>query len=378
MTHAILSPSSASRWLACPPSARFEEQIPGETSPYAEEGTLAHELAALLLSARAGIFVGGQEAFNEALARVYGHPLFANEMYDHADEYATLVAAKGGKVLVEHRYDLTRHAPMSFGTADATNLLEDAVHVTDFKYGAGVRVTARENEQLMLYALGAIDEARARRLNPSTAVLTIVQPRAGGTSAWEVPVADLLAWREVELRPRALDAIAGGGTFTPGDHCRFCKARARCRAYYRLFEEMEGLVPADGRLMTDDEVARVLEHGEVLASWINKVVEDATARLAAGQHIPGFKLVEGRGRRQFLDEGDVIDKLIGLGYGSEDMFDTKMKSLTEIEKKLGKKTFERELGPCTTKVPGKHKIVPDSDDRPSVDAASLARDFEEN
>jgi hypothetical protein len=373
MTHAILSPSAAGRWLACPPSARFEEQIPGETSPYAEEGTLAHELAALLLSARAGVFRGDQARFNDMVNQVYANAAFSREMYDHAEDYAGVVLDKGGDVLVEHRYDLSGHAPGSFGTADATVFTRDAVHVIDYKYGAGVRVSARENKQLMLYALGALDESRRRGMTPAAVVLTIVQPRAGGVSSWEEPVKALERWAVETLRPRAVEAIAGGGEFAAGEHCRFCKARPRCRAYFALFEKMEGV--KDAREMTDDELALVLRHGDTLSEWITSVIKNATARLETGQAIPGFKLVEGRGRRSFTDETAVAVMLGELGYALEEIYDTKMRAMTDIEKRMGKKAFAAALGEYVQKTPGAPKLAPEDDDRPAVSAASLADEY---
>lgn len=216
--HAILSPSAAYRWLACTPSARFEEQIPDEGSTYAAEGTLAHELAALLLSARSGVFKGSQSTFNAMLGRITANPLYNDEMLAHCEAYAAFVVEKGGAVLIEHSYDLSKYIPLSFGTADATNLDKTVIHVTDFKYGAGVRVAATANKQMMLYGLGAYEAATAKGFKPERVTLSIFQPRAGGPSSWELSVTDLLRWAEEEAKPKAMLAIAGAGEFKPGKH----------------------------------------------------------------------------------------------------------------------------------------------------------------
>lgn len=157
--HAILSPSAAYRWLVCTPSARFEEQIPEEESTYAAEGTLAHELAALLLSARAGVFKGPSTMYNDMLIQITTNPLYGEEMLEHCEAYAAYVLDKGGEVLIEHSYDLTKYIPLSFGTADATNLKPAVICVTDFKYGAGILVAATANKQMMCYGLGAYEAA---------------------------------------------------------------------------------------------------------------------------------------------------------------------------------------------------------------------------
>ena len=237
--HAILSPSAAYRWLACTPSARFEEQLPEEDSLYAAEGTLEHQQAAITLTARAGLRNGNRVEWANVVRPITTDPLFSEEMLEHCEEYAQFVRDKGGQILVEHTYDLSEYIPLSFGTADATNITDKAIHVTDFKYGAGVRVAATENRQMMCYGLGAYEAAIERGHEPKTVSLSIFQPRAGGTSSWDISVADLLEWAESELKPRAKLAIAGIGDFVPGDHCQFCKARTCCKAYYNRFADLK-------------------------------------------------------------------------------------------------------------------------------------------
>lgn len=366
--HAILSPSAAHRWLACTPSARFEEQIPEEASEYAAEGTLAHELAALLLSARAGVFRGSNEAFNKEVVRLTGDPLFSSEMHEHCEAYVNFVLERGTQVRIEHKYDLSEFAPCCYGTADATVITEDTLYVTDFKYGAGVRVLAEGNKQLMLYGLGAYAEAKSPKLK--TVVLSIFQPRAGGVSTWELPIADLLEWAETTLKPRATLALAGGGEFKAGDHCRFCRARGRCRANYNLYKSM-----ADPREITEKERREVLTNGDTVAAWINAVKAEATEMLGRGERIDGFKLVAGRGRRMFRDEDDVVDALIGAGYDSQQIFDSKLKAMTEIERMVGRAQFKQMFANNLTTVEGKPQIVPEGDPRPAIDS-SAAKDYD--
>ncbi len=366
--HAILSPSAAHRWLACTPSARFEEQIPEEPSEYAEEGTLAHELAALLLSARAGTYRGSNKAFNETIVRLTSDPLFNSEMQGHCEAYVNYVLEYGMQVRIEHTYDLSEFAPCCFGTADATVTAGKTLHVIDFKYGAGVRVLAEGNKQLMLYGLGAYQAAKNPEIE--TVVLSIFQPRAGGASTWELPIADLLDWAEKTLKPRAALALAGGGEFMAGDHCRFCKARSRCRANYELYRGM-----ADPREITDEERREVLTNGDTVASWINTVKAEAVEALGRGEVIEGFKLVAGRGRRAFRNEDNVVDTLIGEGYDSLQIFDSKLKALTEIEKMVGRTQFRQLFADNLTTIEGKPQIAPEDDPRPAIDNSS-ANDYD--
>lgn len=319
--HAILSPSAASRWLACTPSARFEEQIPETESEYASEGTLAHELAAYLLG-------------NTATAKVPEHISFDTrynlEMHDHCLDYWGFVRdIKGpeGKLLVEHTFDLNRFAPCSFGTADATVIRYKTLHVIDFKYGAGVRVSATYNPQMMLYALGALEKLKP---NVDTVCMHIFQPRAGGASSYEISVDELLQWPDLD---KARLAIAGGGDFVAGSHCQFCKARTRCKAFYNEFAAL--LEIYDAREITDAERTRVLTMGKLLSSWVKAIEEEVIKKLSDGETVPGFKLVNGRGRRSFNNEDAVVDILLGEGYESTQIFDAKLQSL-DYQTKTGR------------------------------------------
>lgn len=372
-THAILSPSAAYRWLVCTPSARFEEQIPEDESVYAAEGTLAHELAALLLSARAGLFKGPQKTFNAMLDKITSNELYSPEMLEHCEAYVGFVLDKGGDVLIEHSYDLTKYIPLGYGTADATSLTPKVIHVTDFKYGAGVRVAATANKQMMCYGLGAYEAAVQKGLEPETVSLSIFQPRAGGPSSWDISVTDLLKWAEEEVSPKAKLAIAGMGDFIPGKHCQFCKARTSCKAYYDRFADVKTI--KDKRVMTDADLVTVLTYGPLVASWVKKVEEDAVKRLEGNKPLEGFKLVAGRGKRSFKSEDDVVDILLGEGF-ENDIFDSSIKPLTAIEKMVGAKRFKELFADQVINVPGKPQIATMDDDRPAI-GASAADEYDD-
>lgn len=377
--HAILGPSASSRWLNCTPSARFEEQIPDEESIYAQEGTLAHAIAATVLSARAGIFKGDLNNILDDLERQVedfytNNPELTgdfNTMYEAAEDWAGYLCELGGEILIEHEYDLSQYVPLGFGTADATNITKTTLYVSDFKYGSGVKVGATANSQLMLYGTGALVKAVEMGHRPETVVLTIYQPRAGGWSTWQISVKDLLAWAEMEVRPKGLQAIAGQGTFKVGDWCKFCKARSVCGAYYKEYQAVYKLFgDADPREMTPDQVAEVLQYGPLLASWVEKVKERAIEDLRAGKSLPGFKLVNGRGRRSFKNEDNVVDILLGADLDSEAIFKTELRSLTDLEKTIGKKRFASLLEAEIINVPGKETLASLDDPRPAVGASA--------
>lgn len=371
--HALLSPSSAHRWLACPPSARFEEQIPQQESVYAAEGTLAHELAAILLMREAGIIVS-EEVYETRLALVQASPLYTPEMLEHCRNYAHTVADLGGQIDVERGYDLSEYLPMSYGTADAVSTRPPYVHVVDFKYGSGVRVSATANPQMMLYALGAASKALAKGMKIETVRMTIYQPRAGGASTWEISFDELEHWAIHEAAPAARLAVAGLGDFQAGDHCRFCRARTSCRAYFARFAEV--LKIRDSREMDDLERRVVLDLGPALTKWIKAVQEDAVERLSSGRAVPGFKLVQGRGRRAFTDENLVATTLIGSGaIPAEEVYTYSLRSLTDLERTLGRKRFTELLGDLVTMKEAGPVLAPADDPRPEY-CADQAIEYE--
>lgn len=360
-THAILSPSSAYRWLVCTPSARFEEQIPEEESEYAAEGTLAHELAARVLEGK---------SYND----ITENELYSAEMLEHCNAYADYVREVSAKefVYVERGYDMSRYIPLQYGTCDASFIKGTTLYVIDFKYGAGVKVAATANKQMMCYALGAYDCHSKGRLIDNIC-LTIYQPRAGGVSTWELPVGDLMQWAETEAMPKGALAFSGQGDFIPGEHCRFCKARTVCKAYYDRFADVKRI--KDKRVMTDSDIADVLTYGPLVASWVKKVEEDTIKRLQGNKPLKGFKLVEGRGRRSFKSEDEVVDIMLGEGYENE-IFDSSLKPLTALEKLVGPKRFKALFEDQIVNIAGKPQLAPTDDPRPAI-GASAADEYDE-
>ena len=384
MAHSLLSPSGASRWLACTPSARFEEQHADTGSRYADEGTLAHEVAALVLGVRSG--VAPAKNFPAVLSEIehrvnafykgQDKPTEFTAMLEHAEEYAAFVLEQAqGQILIEQRYDLRKFVPFAWGTADCTNITKDTIYVTDYKYGAGVAVTATANPQLMLYALGAF-EALLERQGHATVkevVMSIFQPRAGGASEWRTTVTDLLMWAREVVVPRAALAMGGQGEFVAGSHCQFCKVKTVCKAWFDRFGEAKRL--KDSRVMTDADLSTVLENGDALITWMVKVKEDAIARLARGEKLEGWKLVQGRGRRVWKNEDDVVITLLDEGFESYDIYNTSLKGLGDMEKLVGKKRFAALLEDKLVQVPGKPTLAKDDDKRKPL-GESLADEYD--
>lgn len=373
--HAILSPSGADRWLACPPSARFEEFIPEEDSEFSREGTLAHELAALYcLEQIQDLGPVGEEAHTLQIEELKADPMYNQEMEDHCQDYATHVlnSPEGATNWIEVRLNMDKFFPLCFGTSDRIGLLDNVLYVTDFKYGAGVPVSATNNTQAKIYALGAIEFILEQGYQmPDRVVVQIFQPRAGGLSEWSTTPEALYGWAQAQRETAEL-AISGQGEFTPGPHCRFCKAKTVCGAYFDLYQFVEGV--RDQRRISDSDRAHVLENGPALVKWIESVKIQAIADLRAGKKLKGFKLVAGKGSRKFTSESDVIVELLGEGYGDE-IFKHELKTLTDLEKLIGPKKFASLLDSLVYKTDPAPQLAESDDPRPAW-GASAADDYD--
>ena len=373
--HALLSASSSKRWLNCTPSARLEEQFAEETgnSVYAEEGTAAHALAEhklkRCLKRRSKRPVSDYQC-DEMEECTGGYVAYAMEQVELARQ-----ECKDPVVLIEQRLDYSAYVPEGFGTGDLLIVADRVLTVVDLKYGKGVAVDAEWNPQMMLYGLGAL-ELFGAIYDIDTVRMTIYQPRLESVSTWEISVPELMEWVETELKPKAQLAINGKGEFKSGSWCRFCKAKDTCRAraeeYLRL-AQMEFKAPA---LLTDDEIAEVLKVADELARWSADVYAYAQDEaVTRGKKWDGFKLVEGRTCRKYTDEEEAAEAAVAAGY--TDIYKKSLIGITEMEKLMGKKRFAEILGKLVYKPQGKITLVPESDKRQEVMAATAEADFKE-
>lgn len=377
--HALLSASGAHRWLACTPSAKLEDQFPDTESEAAAEGTLAHELAEMKVRNYFFPKELGKRKLNSAVKKLSESGLWKDEMQGYTDDYldyikTTALSLKSmPSVRIEQRVyfkEYTLADPEDeiegSGIADCILLYGDTVHVIDFKYGKGVPVSAEENPQLMLYALGAYQAYRM--LYPiSKAKLTIVQPRLDSISEWGCPADDLLKFGEY-VKERAALAVKGEGDYSPGkDVCRFCRASAQCRARaeenVRLAFFTDKLPP----LISNEEVGQYLEKGEDVAKWLEKLKEYALKECLAGKAVPGWKAVEGKGGREWADIDKAFDILTKSGLAPEEMlWERKPLTAPQTEKLIGKRDFQESVGEFVIKKPGKPALVKESDKRPAI------------
>lgn len=385
--HALLSASGASRWLNCTPSAKLEDEY-GEkkSSPYAEEGTLAHELAEAYLRKDVLQTLSDTE-FEVELERIMSHKLFDEEMLgcvpiytDYCtDEYISAKETSNLAIIeIEQKLDLTEFIPDSFGTADCVIIKDDVMQVIDLKYGKGVPVYADWNKQLMLYGLGALRKYDTM-YDISEIVLTIVQPRLNNISSWQISVVDLLEWVHSELKPKAEMAFAGEGELSPGEWCKFCSVKTRCRKLYEQQMEIAKYEFANPTFLSDEEIADIVLKAPKFMEWANSIQEYAQEKAVAEQkQWPGLKLVEGISRRKWAAEDDMVSATLFARIpelSEDDIFDMKLKSITNIEKIVGKKRFTENFADLTIKPQGKPQLVSVDDKRPAMGNDQAKLDF---
>ena len=365
--HATLSASASHRWLACPPSALLCAEIEDQSSPYAQQGTDAHELCEYLVEKALGHDVTDP---TESLGT------YDAEMQESAEGYRSFVMEQlaGAKehcsdplVCIEQRLDFSRWVPEGFGTGDCVIVADDTLHIIDFKYGVGVLVSAVDNSQLKCYALGALDTFGSlydiRRIK-----LSIYQPRRGNVDTFELSTEELLKWADEVLKPTAELASAGKGEFHAGDHCQFCKLKATCRARAAYSLELAKYDFIEAPSLNTDEIAAILPQVDSLVAWADDIKAYALEQALSGVRYPHFKVVEGRSIRKYTDENEVAKVVQNAGY---DPFEKKLMGITLMTKQLGKKKFDELLSGLVIKPAGKPVLVQDTDPRPEFNTAQI-------
>lgn len=372
--HALLSASSSSRWLKCPPSAVAATLYPSTDTDYTREGTRAHEVAEYMATLKLqgspwdlGIYLKNHHGCDQ-------------EMVRHAEAYADYILEQikspDAVVLLEQRLDFSPWVPEGFGTGDCLILQGRHLDVIDYKYGQGVEVSAVDNSQMRLYGLGALHDF-GEIYEIETVSLHIFQPRKDNISVESLSVDELLAWGSGVV-PIAAQAYAGEGEHSPGDHCRFCPHAGVCPALTAscLAVYNEGRM-ADVPALAPEQVAAILAEEAKITAWLKAVKERALASLLEGGDVPGFKAVAGRSNRSWADDLEVGVLLEKAGYTRDQFTRTEVLSPAMMEKAIGKKKVAELLGGQILSLPGAPTVAPVSDKRPVFDRyAEAKKDFE--
>ena len=375
--HALLSASSSHRWLQCPPSAIVAEAYPAQDTEFTREGTLAHEVAESVVATDADTSKGSN--YYKDLHQWFGDDNVTDEMIECATAYRDYIQEqiRGDQklVLLEQRVDFSEWVPDGFGTADCIIIQGDVMDVIDYKYGKGVAVSAEDNPQMKLYGLGALHDygflADVQKVR-----LHIFQPRINNVSVYELGADDLLKWGDKVVKPVAAKAAEGKGDYKAGNHCKFCPHAGRCRELTKACTvaiDFMGGVTREIQTLAPFEVAVILEQEPLITLWLKRVRDQALSSMLAGESVPGYKVVAGRGSRGWACDIDVAKILDDNGYNQEDYTKTELLSVAQMEKAIGKKKVAELLAGQILSHTGAPTIATEKDRRPAYNPAD---DFE--
>lgn len=383
--HAILGASSAHRWMACPGSVRLSAGIPGRSSRYADEGTAAHQLAERCLRERQNPwrFIGQKERVRDQDWEVTEEMAEAVQVFVDCIRGPNGVTEDGDETLIEQRFDLSAQVhPGMFGTNDAcvVSRARKTLFVFDYKHGRGHAVEAKGNPQLRYYALGALLHTGAP---VGKIVMTIVQPRAphpdGPVRSETISALDLLEWAS-DLKAAAVATEAPDAPIKAGEHCTFCPAAAVCpalrdRALEAAMADFAGAtitVPSEPGVLTVEQMARLLDHADLIDDWLAAVRAHALHLAESGVVVPGYKLVPKRATRKWVDEASVAQYLSGF-IDPDALYSRKLISPAQAEKLLPKDKRGL-MEPLTIKESSGTNLVPDGDPR-TAKVPSAVADF---
>lgn len=368
--HALLSASGAHRWLECPPSARLEESFEGRPSDSAKEGTLAHAIAEAKVRNML-IDPLPKRSFNKILKDFTNNSMYQKEMDALTDEYAEYIReimlsyTQKPYIAVEVKLNLSTYIPEGLGTADCIIISGNDLHIIDLKYGKNVPVSAEDNPQLKIYALGAVGEYELF-YDIQSIHMHIFQPRnKNGGGTFTTNVQELKAWGE-SIRPTVKMAYMGLGEQKAGPWCGFCKAKPICQKHAEKCRELAKLDFKKPELLSREEIGQILQTAKDVASWAKALEEYALSEVLKGNDVPGWKAVEGRKTRVWTDMDMVFKKLTSSGVSEEILWTKSPLTLAQVEKEIGKKEFNALVGDMVTTSTGKPTLVPDSDKRESI------------
>ena len=334
---------------------------------FSAEGTLAHSLAEIRL--RQYYNQLGHEEFETEYETIKNHEIYQNyskeereDFEAHVDSYVLYVRSQigdGDVPLFEQRVDFSDWVPDGFGTADVVILSESAIRVIDLKFGKGVPVSALDNTQLRLYALGAYAKFKEEYPNIKEVSYTIHQPRLDSISTDGTTIAKLVDWANYFVKPKAKKAWAGAGEFLPGEWCQFCRAKSQCRARSDYNTELSRMDFKDPPLLNEDEISLVISKAQNLRTWVNDVEEYALERAVEKNIVPpGYKLTTSVTHRKISDHAMAAAVLVDKGMDPAAIWEQpKLKSIASLEKIGPKGQVTAWLGDLVLRPEGSPRLV---------------------
>lgn len=409
--HSRYGPSAASRWMNCPGSIRLiedaeaaaiaaGEEVTDNGSVYADEGTAAASLAEMCRESGmdAAAYIG-RIITVESSGRTFEvtHEM-ASAIQSYLDLLETL-AGEDGEILVEQRVEHGAEIglPGESGTSDAIILRPKIgeLVITDLKYGKGVRVEAEDNDQLLLYAIGARTEYEMLG-DFETFRLVICQPRMDHVAEWVVTREYLDA--AIQRFRRAVAAtLEPTAPVIPGEkQCRWCPVKATCATLAEHVQQTVGadfddltvtetrvkLLEEDREFVKPNLIGKYLESVDLIRDWCTAVEAEGERRLLAGEKVPGWKLVKGRrGNRRWSDEAKAETALRAMRLKHYQMYAYSLISPTtaeELKKSevIGPRQWPK-LAELIEQPDGKPSLAPESDKRPAVTVVADVEDFDD-
>lgn len=373
--HSKVGPSAAKRWMNCPGSVMFTKDMPDTASEYAAEGTAAHTLSEWAREQEVDC-----EFFLGQVIEADGFEFEVDEeMAEATQQFVDYCngLAPPSNAYFEIRVKYDAWVPGGFGTADDVRVSADGktLYVTDLKYGKGVDVEVVDNEQLLLYAAGFLQEYGWLYPDLRVVRLSICQPRLKNPEHWSCTVGEILAWMNDVAMPAGARVFEDDAPFKAGEWCRFCPASGFCTV--RAEQVFADVSPdfddeTETKQLSADKLGYYLDRVGEIEKWCKAIKEEAVRRLEANELVVGidghYKLVAGRGSRSWLDEEKADKALARAGLKVDERAPRSLLTVAQAEKKIGKK--HEIFTKLVKKSEGKPTLAPGSDPRPAVAAGS--------
>lgn len=328
-----LRASAASRWIACPASARLSAQMPYvEGGEAAKIGTAIHALAETCYKLNSdpmnsmGTVVEGVPMTQENCEFALMHLIAISAIEDELGK---------GSVIVEKflPYQDTSKVKVG-GTTDVIGIGKDKrkLIIGDLKTGRGY--VDADNDQLRLYALAALEDEHIYQ-DIDTVELWIIQPHHGETRKHTMTTQELVDWEHYVLVPAIDNCLNPLFQPVPSDSaCQYCNAKTICPAQANIAEVVATAPPVE--MLTEAQISVLLTKFDMVEGYIKAVRDHALKRMEQGSVIDGWQLQPKRALRSWNDESEAIKGLLALGLDEDQVTKTEIISPAQAEKLLTK------------------------------------------